>query len=72
MKNVDFAHECLIKTLRTIVHLKIVSNNELSTNVLFIAKSNKNVFHKFKIIIDSNASAAIKIMLNNIEKDFEK
>ena len=72
MKNVDFAHKCLIKTLRTVVYLKIVSNDELNTNVLFIAKSNKNVFHKFKIIINSNANTAIEIMLNNVEKSFEK
>ena len=72
MKDVDFAHKCLIKTFRTIVYLKIVNNNKFSTNALFIAKNNKSVFYEFKIIINSNTNAAIKIMLNNVEKNFER
>ena len=72
MKNADFAHKCLIKILRTAVHLKIVNNNKLNTNALLITKNNKNVFHKLKIIINSNANATIKTMLNNIEKNFKK
>ena len=62
----------MIKTLRTVVYLKIVNNNEFNTNVLLIAKSNKNVFYKFKIIIDLNANVTIETMLNNVEKNFER
>ena len=72
MKNVDFAHKCLIKAFRTIVYLKIVNSDELNTNVLLIAKNSKNVFHEFKIIIDSNTSVTIEVILNNVEKNFEK
>ena len=72
MKNADFAYKCLVKTFRTIIYLKIVNNNEFSTNVLLIAKNNKNFFYKFKIIVNSNTNTTIKIMLNNIEKNFKK
>ena len=72
MKSADFAHKCLIKTFRIIVYLRIVNNDKLNTNVLLIAKNNKNVFYKFKIIINSNASITIETMLNNVEKKFKK
>ena len=72
LKNVDFAHENLIETFRTIIHLKIVNDNKFDSNVMFVAKIDKNFFHEFKFIIDSNANATIMIVFYDIEKNFER
>ena len=61
----------MIKTFRTIIHLKIVNNNKFNAYILFVAKNDKNIAHKLKIVVDSNANATIEIMLYDVEKRFE-
>ena len=62
----------MVKALRIIIYLKIVNNDKFNANVLLITKNNKEVLYEFKVIVNSNANTTIKIMLNNIEENFEK
>ena len=52
-KRIDFAHENLIKTFNTFVHLKIVNNKKFDLNVAFLSINRKNIFKKFIVVVNS-------------------
>ena len=70
-KNVNFAHDDLIKTLNTIVHLKVFNDDKLQSNVSLNDVIYKNFVKIFDIIVNANSNTFILFMLNTIEKKFE-
>ena len=67
-KNVNFAHDNLIKTFNTIVYLKIFNNNKLQSNISLDDVIHENFVEIYDIIVNANSNTFIFFMLNAIEK----